>query len=419
MSSREERYARWRTTAAVTWASIGIILLLGLAGWLMLRIFSALVPFVIAFIIVFLLDAPVNALERRGIKRSRGVLLCFLVAALVLGIIATFLLPTLTRQVAGLAASAPRRLAQIDALVKQAQSSFNQIVFPSWLSEAIKSGSAQLSVLAVRLGNGFAATVLKAGSDVAAGLFDLFIALVISYWALKDLPKMRHELTVLVGPKYETDLETMISTLTRVVGGYLKGQTIASLVTGTLATIGLAIIGIPYLLLLGFMVFLFNYVPYLGPFASGVIVGLIGLFQSPTTAVLGVAVVIAAQQITDNFVSPRVMSDQVDLHPTLVIFSLLVGGTLFGIPGMLFAIPVAASAKGLFVYYYEQKTERQLSSSTGALFKDTAQESCEPGVAAENSGEECLDTAPAEREASEAEADATDAQGEREALRSD
>ena len=73
-----------------------------------------------------------------------------------------------------------------------------------------------------------------------------------------------------------------------------------------------------------------------------------------------------------SFVTPRVMSDQVDLHPMLVIFSLLVGGTLFGFWGMLFAIPVAATGKALFVYYYERRTQRQLATEDGALFREPA-----------------------------------------------
>ncbi|TLM97621.1 MAG: AI-2E family transporter [Actinobacteria bacterium] len=94
-----------------------------------------------------------------------------------------------------------------------------------------------------------------------------------------------------------------------------------------------------------------------------------GLFASPLQGVLAIAVVVAAQQVTDLFVTPRVMSEQVDLHPTLVIFSLLVGGALFGFWGMILAIPVAATAKGLFVYYWEQRTSRQLASESGALFR--------------------------------------------------
>ena len=90
---------------------------------------------------------------------------------------------------------------------------------------------------------------------------------------------------------------------------------------------------------------------------------------------LAIAVVVVAQNFTDTVVTPRVMSDQVDLHPILVIFSLLVGATLFGIPGMLFAIPVAATGKGLFVYYYERRTQRQLASEDGALFRGAG---CDP-----------------------------------------
>jgi len=232
---------------------------------------------------------------------------------------------------------------------------------------------------------------------VLTGFFDMFIAVVISFWVLKDLPKMREELVALVGPSHEEDAETLLKTVIHVVGGYLKGQTIASLVTGFLATVGLAIIGVPYALVLGLITFIFNYIPIVGPFIAGAIAALVGLFVSPLTALLAIVVVVLAQQLTDNLVTPRVMSDQVDLHPTLVIFSLLVGGTLFGIPGMLFAIPVAATAKGLFVYYYERHTNRQLETEEGALFRGSGEcedeDSCDEAPAPSDPGEE-RDEAP-------------------------
>jgi predicted PurR-regulated permease PerM len=126
---------------------------------------------------------------------------------------------------------------------------------------------------------------------------------------------------------------------------------------------------VPYALVLGIITFFFNYVPYIGPFTAGFIAGLVGLFVSPWTGLAAVLVIVVAQNFTDTVITPRVMSEQVDLHPIIVILSLLVGGTLFGIPGMLFAIPVAATGKGLFVYYYERRTQRPLSSQNGALFR--------------------------------------------------
>jgi predicted PurR-regulated permease PerM len=183
------------------------------------------------------------------------------------------------------------------------------------------------------------------------------------------MPKIREEIIVLAGPKYEEDAEHLLTTVVRVVGGYLRGQSIASLTTGTLAALGLSLLHVPYAIVVGVIAFFLNFAPYIGPFITATIAGLLGLFISPLTAVGAVVVIVVAQNFTDIVVVPRVMSAQVDLHPTLVIFSLLVGGTLFGIAGILFAIPVAATCKGLFVYYYERRTERQLSTENGALFR--------------------------------------------------
>ncbi|MDP2232806.1 MAG: AI-2E family transporter, partial [Actinomycetota bacterium] len=141
-----------------------------------------------------------------------------------------------------------------------------------------------------------------------------------------------------------------------------------------LVWIGLAIVGVPYALVLGLSTGILNVVPYLGPFVGALIAGIVGLFVSPMTGLLAVVVIIAAQQLTDVFVTPRVMSSQVDLHPLLVIFSLLVGGTLFGFWGLILAIPVAAIGKGLFVYYYERSTNRVISTEDGVLFKSKCAE---------------------------------------------
>ena len=375
MVTSEGRYARWRTTGVVVWSVIGILILLGGVLWLLGMIASALVPFVIAFVIVFLLNAPVRALARRGLSRGLAVLACFVVAGVVIGVLMTFIAPVVARQIVAFANALPDYLMQLDTLAKSLGTKLGAIAIPDFVMTSVRSVSAQLSQLAVKLGNSLAKFVVSAGTGVFTGAFDIVIALVIAFWALRDLPKMREELIAIAGPTYEEDAEHLIRTVTRVVGGYLRGQTIASLVTGTLATIGLSIVGVKYALVLGIITFVFNYLPYVGPFLAALIAALVGLFTSPLAAVLAIVVIILAQNLTDNLVTPRVMSEQVDLHPTLVIFSLLVGGSLFGIPGMLFAIPVAATVKGLFLYYFERQTQRPLATEDGALFRGT--QSCE------------------------------------------
>ncbi len=368
----ESRLMRWRTTANAVWAIIGILILVAVAGYVVGQVSGALIPFLIAFVIVFLSQGAVASLERRGLSRAWAVIACFFVGFILFSIVAVFLLPPVGRQIVDFADTVSRYVQEGESLALSLQTRFSDLVVPEWLRATVESVVQSLSEIIVRLGRGMAEGILSAGSGLATSVFNLFLALVVAFWTLKDLPKIREELATLAGEKYEADLENLLGTVVHVVGGYLKGQLIVSFVTGALAGIGLAILGVPYALVLAITVFILNWVPYIGPFFSGLLAGVVGFFVSPLIGLLAIGVVIAAQQVTDLLITPRVMSEQVDLHPILVVFSLLVGGALFGLAGMILAIPVAATVKGLFVYYYERRTDRSLASEDGALFR-TAQ----------------------------------------------
>jgi predicted PurR-regulated permease PerM len=365
----DERYARWRTTATVVWAAIGILLLIAVGVWALGKMGHALVPFIMAFVIVFLLNAPVRLLVARGVRRPLATVLCLLVLIATVGVLFAVLGPAVGRQASALAQGAPKLLKQIEVAVNAVESRASAVVLPSWLAPSIEDATLELGKFVVSLGNAVARVALDAAGDIAEGLLYLFLALIIAFWALADLPKIRQEISLLVGPTYKDHVEHLLSTVTRMLGGYLRGQTIASLTTATISTTCLTLLGVPYSLVFGLIHFTFNFAPYVGPLVVGLIAGLLGLLVSPWVSLAAVGCVLFAQNFTDFVVVPRVMSSQVDLHPTLVILALLVGGTVFGIPGLLFAIPVAATGKGLFVYHYERSTDRQLGSADGALFR--------------------------------------------------
>ncbi len=377
MESNQGRLVRWRTLAYGAWAVIGVLVIMAVALWAIGRISGALVPFGLAFVFVFLTQGLVAALEARGMKRGVAVTACFAGAFVLVSLVVVFVFPLVGRELISFARAIPAYRDQAQAFIDGLLASrllgdLRGIVVPVWLEDAASTISRSAAQVFVNIGNAIARGIVSTGSGLATVVFDLFLGAIIAYWTLRDLPKIRAELRVLAGDQYEDDLENLLSTVGRVVGGYLKGQTIASLVTGGLAGIGLAVIGVPYALVLGFLTFVLNYVPYIGPLVSGLVASVVGLFVGWPQALGAIAVVVAAQQLTDLFVTPRVMSEQVDLHPTLVIFSLLVGGALSGFWGMILAIPVAATAKGLFVYYWERRTNRSLATEDGALFRSSA-----------------------------------------------
>jgi predicted PurR-regulated permease PerM len=391
MPTAEARYQRWRTSAFVTWTVIGILLLLYLVFRVIGLLSPAFAPFIIASLVVFVLQGPVRRLEDRGIPRGWAVILGYAAALLLVWIVGLFVVPPLAHQVVDFAATVPNFVERGRQMLIDTQARFSDMVLPDWTRKAVLNVADSASSVVVRLGKSAAQGAVSAGGQVATVIFDLFIGAVVAFWMLKDLPKIRQELDTLAGEKHRTDLDLLLSTVGRMVGGYVRGQTIASLVTATIAGIWFAIARVPFPFVLALVVFILNYVPYVGGFISALTAAILGLFVSPLTAVLGLVIVVVAQNLTDTVVTPRVMSKQVDLHPTLVIFSLLVGGTLLGFWGMIVAIPMAATAKALFVYYWEERTRRQLSSQNGALFRksscdDTSDESgCdaeEPGTGA-------------------------------------
>lgn len=208
-------------------------------------------------------------------------------------------------------------------------------------------------------------------SATASTLFVVFLGLVLAYWLARDYPKIHEEIALILGDEKETGYRFMVAIVSRSVGGYMRGMVVTSIVGGLLAFVGFVIIGHPYAALMGVLTGLLHLIPVVGPWVSSAIATFIALFTSPLLAVWTLIVTVVAQNVTDNIVSPKVMQSSVQVHPAMSLTALVIGSALLGAVGMVIAIPLCAAAKGLFIYYFESRTERQLVSYDGAIFKGT------------------------------------------------
>jgi predicted PurR-regulated permease PerM len=353
----------------ITWSLVGIGLLLAALAWLLGRVSSALVPFLLAIVIVYLFRAPVARLERRGMKRGLAVGLCYLVGFAVMGIALGFLVPALVTQVRQFVIAFPDYYDRASAMLLDLQGKYQALVVPPWLEDALANLQDTIARQSAEWSAILAREIFSVGGSAISLLGTSVLALVVGFWVLKDLPAINSEMLLLAGPGRRDEAAVVAGKVSRVLGGYLRGQLILSSATAVIVTAGLAIFGVPYSLVIGLLAGVFNVIPWIGPALTALIAGIAAAFVSPWHILAGVGVCLAAQQITEIFIQPRVMSQQVDLHPLLVIFSLLVGATLFGFAGIVLAIPVAAVAKGLFVYYFEKYTDSKLTSDEGALFR--------------------------------------------------
>jgi predicted PurR-regulated permease PerM len=365
----------WTRIAIRAWALIGVTLLLGAAAWLLSIVSSALVPFGIGLVIVLLLRRPVELLEKR-MDRKVAVLVCYLAVVAFIAIALTFIIPPVYAQISQFVSALPTHAQQAfdlwDAMVVNPAKGSGP---PPWLQNAVIGLKDQLVAGAGSWSTAIAQGAVSAGGSIAGGIVGLILAFLIGFYTLVDLPRLTAEVFLVAGDRFRDELTHAFATITRVIGGWLRGTLIQSSVVAVLISVGLGLAGVPYAIALGVIGGVLNIVPYVGPALTAVFAGAAGLTVSPAAALWGIAVVVIVQQIDSLVMAPRIMAEQVDLHPLLVIFALLVGGTLFGVPGMVLSVPVSAVIKGLFVYWFEKRGERQLFSEDGALLR-ASKEDC-------------------------------------------
>jgi len=185
----------------------------------------------------------------------------------------------------------------------------------------------------------------------------LFVILV-SYFVLAESGGLRNRIIAVDVPGYTEDLARLNRELGRVWNAFLRGQIIIFFLTVIVYTIVLSVLGVHYAISLAFLAGLARFVPYVGPAINWVVLVLVSYFQvyklfnlTPfyyTLLVLAIALVI--DQIFDNIVSPRILSDALKVHPAAVLVAAIIAANLFGILGVVVAAPILATATLLWKY---------------------------------------------------------------------
>lgn len=239
--------------------------------------------------------------------------------------------------------------------------SFNPGMLPSWIN---------LQELAQQAVNLLRPIFSQSGSWVAqlaqatiSTLSVIFLVIVVSIYLVKDSPKLWAGISNLAHqPGYRQDTERLIGDFTRIWDAYLRGQVILGLVIGMIVSLTLSLLGVRYALGLGVLSGVLEFLPIIGPLVGTGAAILVALFQGDTIwglqlyqyALLIAVVMGLIQGLENNILVPRIVGDALDLHPLLVMISVIMGASLAGILGAVLAAPVVASIKLLGSYAWRK-----------------------------------------------------------------
>ena len=173
-----------------------------------------------------------------------------------------------------------------------------------------------------------------------------FLAPVLAFYFLRDRESFCFQASLLIPLRHRRRLLTALREMRREVAAYFRGQLLVSLAVALLTAAALLIVGVPAWLLLGAVMGLCDLIPYMGPYLGMLPIVLFSLPQGLYTALWAVAAAAAVQQIESVFLSPRLMSGAIGLHPAYVLLLLSAGGLMAGLTGMLLSLPVFVCLRG-------------------------------------------------------------------------
>jgi len=325
------------------WLAAGVALVALVIVLTLARALDALLLILLAITLAEAVRPLVTRLERIRVPRPVGALLIYLLVAALLFGIGWLLFTPLVAQINEFIGHLPEYLAQAQQWANEAQQAL-QANDP--LRALIDGLAAQLATSLQTALPALLQFPLTLLSGVFGALLSLVIVITMSIFWLMSAGKLREFVLSLAPERSRAGGALLFSDLGRTLGGWVRGTLVAMLLIGLLTALGLALLGVPYALLLGILAGLLELIPYLGPWISGTIAVVVTLLTvDPLKALQVVVLFIIVQEIEGNLVQPLVMSWAVKVDPLLVLIAIVVGAEALGLVGAVIAVPVAGMAQ--------------------------------------------------------------------------
>ncbi|WP_089751062.1 AI-2E family transporter [Candidatus Frackibacter sp. WG13] len=323
-----------------------LLILIGIIYFLYL-VRIVLLPFVLAILIVYLVEPFIDCLLNRGVGRNLALALILFLVAGGIFLFGFFAAPYLIEELNTLAQRLPVYAKEIQNIIDLINDKYERIDLPPAIQTIIDNSLSRIQSVTLR----FVERTTEVIIGLLSSFFSLVMAPILAFYMLKDIDLIKKNMWSLVPKAYRKEVKQLLKKIDDVLRGYLKGQLLVSIVVGLLLSLGFYILKVKFYLLIGIFAGIMNLIPYLGV-VLGILPALFIVSFKSTQAIIGVVVLyLIVQQLESSLISPKIVGDKVGLHPIIIIFSLLVGGELLGIIGMLLAVPIAGIIKVIINHF--------------------------------------------------------------------
>lgn len=294
-----------------------------------------------SIVLSYLLNPLVTLIEKKGIKRTLSILLVYL-------ILITFIIIVLMSIV-------PRLSSEFENLVVLLPSYFNRIydyfnnIFVKYSKHIDKLPPEFQAIREVFLENlneiqalllNYIRNITSSVINIFSKMISFFIVPILTFYFLRDKDYFKKKIILIIPKNHRNDVVKIGRETDEVLGKFVRGQLLVATFVGISTSIALLIIGVDFAIIIGLVAGIADIIPYFGPII-GIFPALIfALLKSPVKALWVIISFTIIQQLESNIIEPKIVGESVGVHPVVVMLALLIGGSYFGIIGMLFAIPM-------------------------------------------------------------------------------
>ena len=320
-------------------------------------------PFIVGLLFVYLLDPPVRWLARHGVRRSLAILVVYVGAIVVIGELLWVTIAPLINELLRFIADFPTLAADLDKQIQKASEAYATLDIPpairDWIDGIVAGFGQPGGVVSVDLS--FLLPVLTGAGSLIGILFGYLILPVWVAYLLNDRVALVAQFDRALPASWRFDVWAVIRTIERVFGQWVRGQLILGFAVGIFTFAGLLVASAlvdpifgRYAILLSVFAGVLELIPIIGPIISAVPAVLLAATVGPGTVVAALVLYTLVQQVENNFLVPKIQGDSGELHPSLVMFAIIVGGSLAGLLGAILALPMTAAFRDVVRYLFRR-----------------------------------------------------------------
>lgn len=314
----------------------------------------AIVPVLASFAFAYILNPLVSYLGKRGVSRAVAAFVALLLVSLAAIGFLTFVIPDLWEQSisAGqkvMTYMTPENAHRQRAALRRYSPALDRIAGAK-IEQFIGDPTSVIGAPNTWFAGGLSEFLSTAGT-----LFDLFLIPFFVYYILVDFPRWRDSFEDIIPPRFRDPFSRLFDEVGRILASYVRGQLLIAILMGVMYALGFVALGVPAWAGIAALAGLLNAIPYVGT-VSGLVLatGFTLADGGGLWRIAGVVgVFIAVQSVEGYYLTPRILGGRLSLHPMAVFLGLLIGGKLFGVLGILLAVPTIAVAKVFLKFFRE------------------------------------------------------------------